>query len=81
METYYIANRKLLIPNGPGAVPSSVRVEKGEIFSLDGTEPIDLDALLEGGAISPSEKPTRIAEIPTPQAAIPTRKPAIRRKN
>ena len=75
MDTYYRANRKLRIPNGPGNIPSSTRVEAGEIFSLDGTEPIDVPLLLRLGAISPTERP--VVEVPT--GTIPRRKPAIRR--
>lgn len=50
-ETWYLAMRRLLIPNGPGKVPSSCRVEVGQRFALDGDEPIDVAALLRQGAV------------------------------
>lgn len=51
-EIWYIAKRRLLIPNGPNKVPSSTRVEVGERFVLDGDEPIDIAALLRQGAVT-----------------------------
>ena len=87
MEMYYIANRNLLIPNGSGIIPSSTRVSKGDVFSLDGTEPIDVALLLQQGAIKPTDAPRNRTEG---QGAVsgsgvvvnptPRRKPAIRRK-
>ena len=49
----YIALRKLRIPNGPGKFPSSIRVGVGEVFSLDGDEPINVHLLLKQRAIQP----------------------------
>lgn len=57
MISYYKALRALLIPNGPGQVPSSTRVGKDEVFDLDGTEPVDVGMLLRIGAIIPWHKP------------------------
>ena len=81
METYYRAKRKLLIPNGPGQVPSSTRVEDGEIFSLDGTEPIDAHLLLRQRVIEPYDGPvpTRSPQ-PAEEPAPRKRRPALRGK-
>lgn len=49
----YIARRKLLIPNGPGQVPSSLRVAKYGVFFFDGDEPVDIRHLLQTQAIQP----------------------------
>lgn len=49
----YICLRKLLIPQGPGQVPSSLRQFKGDVFSFDGDEPIDINMLLRSQAIMP----------------------------
>lgn len=49
----YIARRKLLIPNGPGKTPSSLRVAKNGVFSFDGDEPVDIRQLLQTQAIQP----------------------------
>ena len=48
-ETWYIATRKLHIPNSPGATPSSLRILKGQRFQLDGDEAIDIDDLVRIG--------------------------------
>jgi hypothetical protein len=56
-ETMYVALRRLKIPN-PGQKPSSLRVEPGEVFSLDGSEGIYADRLLRNGAVRVYEKPT-----------------------
>ena len=50
-EILYLALRPLLIPNGPGQVPSSIRVRVNEVFSLDGTEGIKVDHLLRIHAV------------------------------
>ena len=72
-ETYYRANVKLLIPNGPGAVPSSVRVAAGEVLILDGTEPLNIPMMIQAGAITLLEGP------PSQKVNImPTRKRRIR---
>ena len=49
-EEFFVAQCKLKIPNGPGQVPSSMGVQPGEIFSLDGSEPINVSLLLSIGA-------------------------------
>ena len=87
METYYIANRNLLIPNGPGTLPSSTRVSKDDVFSLDGTEPIDVALLLQQGAIKPTDAPrnrTEGQETASGSGVVvnptPRRKPALKPK-
>mgnify|MGYP001568314030 FL=1 len=69
-EKYYRANVKLLIPNAPGAVPSSVRVQPGEVVILDGTEPLNVPMMIQVGAITPLDGP------PPPEKVniMPTRK-------
>ena len=66
-ETYYRANVKLLIPNAPGTIPSSVRVEAGETVILDGTEPLNVPMMLQVGAITllDGPPPTKINIMPT----------------
>lgn len=49
----YIATKKLLVPQGPGSVPSALRIFKGDVFSFDGDEPIDINGLLRAQAIMP----------------------------
>ena len=49
----YIALKKLLIPQGPGEVPSSIRVYVNDVFNFDGNEPIDINRLLQSQAIQP----------------------------
>lgn len=49
-EEWYLALRNLAIPNGQGTLPSSIRVDKGVRFQLDGDEPIHVDRLLNSGA-------------------------------
>jgi hypothetical protein len=51
-EVKYTALRNLMIPNGPGVLPSTTWVDIGEIFSLDGDEPIDIEALIRQGSVS-----------------------------
>ena len=57
MSHRYTALRRLTIPS-PGNVPSSIDLEPGDVFSLDGNEGIHLDQLLQIGAI----KLTRLAK-------------------
>ncbi len=49
----YRALRRLLIPNGPGVIPSSTRIAVGEVFSFDGDEPVDVRLLLRCHVIEP----------------------------
>jgi hypothetical protein len=45
-EVWYIALKKMLMAQGPGVKPSSIRIQKGQRFALDGDEPIDIDELV-----------------------------------
>ena len=59
----YIARRKLLIPQGPGQTPSSIRMFQGDVFSFDGDEPIDINSLLRSQAIQPYTKSLDSLEV------------------
>jgi len=59
----YIARRKLLIPQGPGKTPSSMRFFKHDVFSFDGDEPVDIRALLRSQAIQPYTKSLESLEV------------------
>ena len=58
-EQLYRVKQKLLIPQGPGKVPSTMRADENEIISFDGDEPIDVALLLKVGAIEPFAPPTK----------------------
>lgn len=64
-EVRYIALRKLLIPNGPGKVPASIRIQPGGIFVLDGDEGIRVDKLLRQGHIRVYEEPPMLKASPS----------------
>ena len=72
-EIWYIAIKKLLIPNADGEVPSSLRLWPGQRFSLDGNEAIDVEAMIRTGAIKLYEESdaewaeTKLTEIPKPR--------------
>jgi hypothetical protein len=51
LEVWYLALKKLLLSQGPGVKPSTLRIIPGQRFTLDGDEPIDVEALLRIGAI------------------------------
>ena len=76
-DTWYLALRPLLLPQGPGVKPSSIRFKPGQRFALDGDEPIDLDSLLSTRAVKLYEESDAEwaqaqlggAEPPTPNAA------------
>ena len=40
---WYLALKKLLMAQGPGVIPSSIRIHRGQRFALDGDEPIDVE--------------------------------------
>ena len=48
----YIALKRLLIPSGPGRIPSAVRMVPGDVFSFDGDEPVEIEQMLKLGAIA-----------------------------
>jgi len=72
-EVWYIALRKLLIPNADGQVPSSLRIWPGQRFALDGDEAVDVEGMLRTGAIKLYEETDaswaeeKLAEIPKPK--------------
>ena len=43
---WYLALKKMLMAQGPGVKPSSIRINRGQRFALDGDEPIDVDELI-----------------------------------
>ena len=43
---WYLALKKMLMAQGPGVIPSSIRINRGQRFALDGDEPIDVDELI-----------------------------------
>ena len=69
-EIWYLALHKLLMVQGPGATPSSVRFFPGQRFVLDGDEPVDIDALIRTRAVKIYEETdeawaqARLAEMP-----------------
>jgi len=48
---WYLALRKLLMVQGPGARPSSIRFHPGQRFCLDGDEPVDIEELIRLRAV------------------------------
>ena len=72
-EGWYLALRKLLMVQGPGAKPSSIRFFPGQRFALDGDEPVDIEALLRTGAVKIYEESdeewaqAQLAEMPRPR--------------
>ncbi len=51
MGMFVQAMVNLKIPQGPGVIPSSIKVPAGQVVELDGTEPIDVEGLINRGAI------------------------------
>ena len=49
----YIARRKVIVPQGPGKTPRVMKFAKGDVFSFDGDEMIDINKLLRAQAIQP----------------------------
>lgn len=50
-EVWYLALHKLHMAQGPGTIPSSIRLYPGQRFTLDGDEPVDIESLLRIGAV------------------------------
>ena len=50
-EVWYLALHKLLMAQGPGTIPSSIRFHPGQRFTLNGDEPVDIESLLRTGAV------------------------------
>ena len=70
---WYLALRKLHMVQGPGVKPSSIRFHPGQRFTLDGDEPVDIEALLRTRAVKIYEDSdeewaqARLAEMPQPK--------------
>jgi len=77
-DTWYVALRKLHIPNSPGATPSSLRILKGQRFQLDGDEAVDIEELVRMRVAKIYEEADASwAEVEMAEA----RKPKRRRRN
>ena len=50
-EVWFLALKKLLIAQGPGIKPSSIRILRGQRFTLDGDEAVDVESLLRTRAV------------------------------
>ena len=48
---WYLALKKLLMVQGPGVKPSSLRIHRGQRFALDGDEPVDIEELIRLRAV------------------------------
>ena len=45
-DVWYLALKMLLMAQGPGVTPSSIRIHRGQRFALDGDEPVDIEELI-----------------------------------
>jgi hypothetical protein len=72
-EVWYLALKKLLMVQGPGAIPSSIRIRRGQRFALDGDEPVDIEELIRLKAVKVYEDSDaewaqgELAKAPRPQ--------------
>ena len=48
---WYLALKKLLMAQGPDVKPSSLRINRGQRFALDGDEPVDIEELIRLKAV------------------------------
>ena len=73
-EIWYLALWKLLIVQGPGVKPSSIRFTPGQRFALDGDEAVDVESLMRTRSIKIYEESdaawaqTQLANAPKPPA-------------
>jgi len=74
---WYLALRKLLIVQGPGVKPSSIRFIPGQRFALDGDEAVDVESLMRTRSIKIYEESD--AEWAQAQLANAPKPPARRR--
>ena len=74
---WYLALRKLLIVQGPGVKPSSIRFTPGQRFALDGDEAGDVESLIRTRSIKIYEESD--AEGAQAQLANAPKPPARRR--
>ena len=74
-ELWYVALRKLHIPNSPGATPSSLRIIKGQRFQLDGDEAVNIEELIRLGAANIyEESDSEWAQVEMAEARKPRRR-------
>ena len=74
-EIWYLALRKLHIKQGEGVIPSSLRISRGQRFTLDGDEAIDLEGMLRVGAVKLYEDSDRDwADVEMANAPKPRRR-------
>ena len=81
-EIWYLALRPLLMAQGPGVKPSSIRFRRGQRFALDGDEPVDVESLLRTGSIKVYEESDRAwaeAQLGETQTPAPTNKRRLKR--
>ena len=76
-EIWYLALHKLLIVQGPGSKPSSIRFYPGQRFALDGDEAVDVESLLRTRAIKIYEE----SDEAWAQAQLADRPQPKRRRN
>ena len=76
-EVWYLALHKLLMAQGPGTTPSSIRFYPGQRFTLDGDEPVDIESLLRTGAVKIYEE----SDEAWAQAQLADRPQPRRRRN
>ncbi len=69
---FFVAIRRLTIPSGPGIIPSSCHVPAGDVFELDGTEPLNIPLLLKVGAIKAKPAPDVMEPEPVTTEPVPT---------
>ena len=60
-EEYFLAKTSLIIGASRGGDPP-VRVEPGEVFSLDGTEGVNVKVLLRSGAAVRYDRPLPVQQ-------------------
>jgi len=81
-EIWYLALRPLLMAQGPGVIPSSIRFRPGQRFALDGDEPVDIESLLRTGSVKiyeESDAEWAAAQLGETQAPAPTKRRRTRR--
>ena len=83
-EVEYLALRKLRISNGPGKLPSTLMVQAGERFILDGDEPIDMAVLLQQGAVKlyqATAEDSAIIDVESAKRRLAAARPRLKRRS
>lgn len=81
-EIWYLALRPLLMAQGPGVKPSSIRFRPGQRFALDGDEPVDIESLLRTRSVKiyeESDAEWAEAQLGETQVPAPTKKRRLKR--